>query len=216
MPETRTGPNQLVPTADGGSTTRGDVPDDLKARYVLKDRGDGLGLDYHIDAAAEFPAFQDRGGDLLTARSHPDIVRDMVAVAQHRGWWSIFARGSDAFRQEAFLTGEAVGLHVFGHKAAARDLQVLEGRFDQPTRRQREADALASSVFYAVDRQARGEATWSRTAETVVKARLEDPELQATVLARVHERIAIWAARGWSFGGEPDREPQPRDRDRGR
>jgi hypothetical protein len=214
MAETRTGPNQLAPTADGGSTARGDAPDDLKARYLLKDRSDGLGLDFHADATAEFPAFRDRGEDLLTARSHPDIVRDMVAVAQHRGWTSVLVRGSDNFRREAFMTGQAIGMNVFGYAATARDVDDLEPRYDAPTRRQREIETLATGAFYAVDREARGQATWARTTEAVVKARLEDPELQAAVLDRVHRKIDFWAARGWNFGGEPDRAPQPRDRDR--
>src|SRR5688572_9747663 len=97
-------PDALRPDVRGRSIAKGDVPEALRARYYVDGRG-GAGLGFYVDAKVTAPAFRDRGRQLVAARSDPNAVRDMTAIALHRGWSIVVAQGSASFRREAWLSG---------------------------------------------------------------------------------------------------------------
>src|SRR5258708_6465004 len=136
-PET---PNTLTSTTRGRSDVEGDVPELLRRRYYVDGRG-GAGLGFYADAKIATPAFRDRGRQLTATRSDPNTIRDMTAIAQHRGWTIVMARGSTGFRREAWLAGRTMGIEVRGYRPTERDVQELDRRTDQWTfadsRRQR-------------------------------------------------------------------------------
>ena len=78
------------------------LPPHLRRKYYVVE----------IDAA-EARIYADRGGDYLVAKAGRDrlvtqvasieIVRDLVAIAAHRGWERIELTGSLEFRREAWL-----------------------------------------------------------------------------------------------------------------
>jgi hypothetical protein len=188
------------------STVKGDVPDHLRRRYCLDGRG-GLALGFYADARIKTPAFRDQGGRLTAARSDPNVIRDMTAIARHRGWTAIVVRGDHDFRREAWLAARAFDIAVVGYRPSARDQQDLERRQAERARR------LERDIHRPVDRSGRdaGPTATLRTVETVVRARVSDPAAQGRIIAAARLRIADWLEHGSSRGRDADarRDPGP-------
>jgi hypothetical protein len=115
------------------STGRGDVPEALKRRYFSEDGR--LATAFFAGPGAKVAAFHDHGGKLTTREVNPATIRDMVAIAAHRGWTSIQVRGDDDFRREVWMEARLAGLEVRGYRARERDEQELEARRDGESRR---------------------------------------------------------------------------------
>ncbi|MFD1960161.1 LPD7 domain-containing protein [Novosphingobium panipatense] len=58
---------------------------------------------YFTTAQAKEPAFRDQGRRLVTSSESEEVVRDLVAIARHRGWSNVHLTGSEAFRRAAWL-----------------------------------------------------------------------------------------------------------------
>lgn len=108
------------------SVARGDLPEALKRRYFSED-GRSL-TTYFSGPGAKAPAFRDHGGKLSTHEVEPNTIRDMVAIAAHRGWRTLQVRGDDDFRREVWMEARALRLHVRGYRPRQRDEQELEAR----------------------------------------------------------------------------------------
>lgn len=208
--------NSLAPGVRGRSTIQGDVPERLRRRYYLDGRG-GAGLGFYADANIKAPAFRDKGRQLAAAKSDPNAIRDMTAIAQHRGWTIVVVRGSPSFRREAWLAGRTVGIEVRGYRPTERDVQDLDRRIDRRnaarewSERIRNAEEDRSSVGSDDRERKRHDADGRdqlRVVEAVVRARVVEPAAQERILARARERIAGWLERGARF--EPQRAPERR------
>jgi hypothetical protein len=202
-PET---PNTLTSTTRGRSDVEGDVPEALLRRYYVDGRG-GAGLGFYADAKIATPAFRDRGRQLTAARSDPNIIRDMTTIAQHRGWSIVMARGSTAFRREAWLAGRTMGIEVRGYRPTERDVQELDRRIDrrtvtdsrghQPRERHSQADRTdreRGSVSTNDAAQSR-----LRVVEAVVRSRVVERPAHDRILAAARDRVATWLERGARF-----------------
>lgn len=213
--------DRISPAVRGHSMKRGDVPDNLQRRYYTDERG-GPGTGFYVDARVQQPAFRDRGHELVSDRLDPNVIHDMAAIAQHRGWAIVRVRGSSDFRREAWLAGRTIGLEVQGYRPTERDVQELQRRQaraedrrevraerrdarlhhtqdERPVQRERGADAAAERQLRVVD--------------AVVRARVADPEQRAQIMEAARNRIADWLDRGAQFdiaGGErtPSRDRQ--------
>lgn len=115
------------------STGRGDVPEALKRRYFSEDGR--LATAFFAGPGAKVAAFHDHGGKLTTHDVDPATIRDMVAIAAHRGWSTIQVRGDDDFRREVWMEARLAGLEVRGYRARERDQQELEARREAEARR---------------------------------------------------------------------------------
>lgn len=195
-------PNALSSGVRNRSVAEGDVPEALRHRYYVDGRG-GAGLAFYVDAKVTAPAFRDRGRQLVSGRSDPNAIRDMTAIAQHRGWSIVVVRGERSFRREAWLVGRSQGIEVRGYRPSERDIQELDRRVERrdrlggaPRRRAREAD----------DPGARANL---RVVEAVVRARVAEPSAQQRILASARERVAGWLERGARF--EPLQTGQSRE-----
>lgn len=188
--------NIIAPEGDRRTTTPGDVPEWLRRRYLTESRG-GPGLGFYSDARAEAAAFRDKGRRLTTDRNDPHVVRDLVAIAKHRGWSSISVRGHSEFRREVWLTARAAGLEVRGYRPTERDRQQAD----------RTRERLPVKDATPPDAQAR-----LRIVESVVRARVVEPAEQNRILSAARARVADWLERGATFGREHAAE---RDRRRG-
>lgn len=176
----------LAPTGPSRSRKVGDLPEEIGRRYLTAPEPGGLGL--YVDHLTKTPAFHDCGKRLVAARADPNALRDMAAIARHRGWAQVVITGAPAFRREAWMALRLAGLETRGYRPTARDLQVLERRLE--TRREPPkpppAQDLAARSHLAV-------------AETVLKAKVRDPALRDRALAAARERIARWLARDARF-----------------
>lgn len=199
-PET---PNTL--TSSGGrnhSVVQGDVPEALRRRYYTDGRG-GAGLGFYADATVQKPAFRDEGKRLASGRSDPNSIRDMAAIAQHRGWSIVTARGSAEFRREAWLAGRTLGLEVRGYRPTERDVQELDRRIDRRLAARERSKRDRDDELFRRDPPERerddGARSRLRVVEAVVKNRIEDPSARDRILAAARERVADWLERGATF-----------------
>lgn len=188
--------NQIDSEGRGRSTSKGDVPDPLRRRYYTDERG-GPGLGFYADARIQTAAFRDLGARLVTPRSDPNAIRDMAAVAQHRGWTVVVVHGERDFRREAWLVASALGLEVRGYQPNERDRQELERRQAALARK---AARAAEARPERGDREPRdggaaGRANM-RIIETVVRARVSDGPSQDRILSAARERLASWLEKG--------------------
>lgn len=219
--------NSLAPGVRNRSTAEGDVPETLRRRYYVDGRG-GAGLGFYADATVKAPAFRDGGRRLLCARNDPNAIRDMTAIARHRGWTIVVAQGEASFRREAWLAGRSLGLEVRGYRPTERDIQELDRRIDRRLARE------ARSARSARAEPANGEGTRAsgpesdrdarsrlRAVETVVRARVAERSSQERIIAQARGRIADWLERGAKFAPMPmtrssvlDDQRIPRERQR--
>jgi hypothetical protein len=173
-------PNQIDSEGRGRSMHRGDVPDPMRRRYYLDEKG-GPGLGFYFDARVQTPAFRDLGARLVSGRSDPNIIRDMAGVAQHRGWQAVVVRGERDFRREVWLATMVLGIEARGYQPTERDRQELERRIAQAARR--------------AERGLGGGATL-KVVEAVVRRRVVDRLTQERILHAARDRIASWLERG--------------------
>ena len=188
--------NQIDSEGRGRSTSKGDVPETLKRRYYLDNRG-GPGLGFYADARIQTAAFRDLGARLTSPRSDPNAIRDMAAVAHHRGWTVVVVHGQADFRREAWLTASALGLEVRGYQPSERDRQELERRQAALARK---AARTAGERPERGDREARESSGAGRSnmrvVEAVVRARVGDRPAQDRILSAARERLASWLEQG--------------------
>lgn len=170
-----------------GRAAAGDVPEAVRRRYLTERRGPDA-LAYFVDAQVERPAFRDDGRRLSSDRNDPNVIRDLVAIAKHRGWEEVAVRGQTAFRREVWLAGRREGVEVRGYRPTERDLQDLarHARSPQDTRRAAPVEPM-------------------RAVETVVRSRVVEPAEQSRILALARERLAQWLERGEAARPSRDR-----------
>ena len=103
------------------------LPDEITKRYYC--RKDHLGEEHvYADSKASREIFQASENRLRTKVDDPQCVKMMLDTAAHRGWSSITAKGSDEFRRETWLEGQARGIEVKGYRPNELDLQELKKR----------------------------------------------------------------------------------------
>jgi hypothetical protein len=215
--------NQIDSEGRGLSTNKGDVPDPLRRRYYLDDRG-GPGLGFYADARVQTAAFRDLGARLVTPRSDPNTIRDMAAVAHHRGWIVVVVHGEKDFRREAWLTACALGMEVRGYKPSERDRQELERRTAVLARKAaRAVDERPERADRDVPDSASAGHGNMRIIEAVVRARVGDRPAQDRILTAARERLASWLEQGarvravdvtWSQAQQESHRSRERQRSR--
>jgi hypothetical protein len=187
----------LSPSGAVRSTRAGDIPDALAKRYYVDRRG-GSGLGFYTDARIETASFRDRGRSLVASRTDPKSIRDMAAVARHRGWTTIMVTGAKEFRREAWLAGQASGIEVRGYKPSARDLQDLERRRSRTA--SRDGRGLENSASPGIAKAGQPQAPLSQShlklIEAVINGRVKSPEARERILVNARDRIENWLARG--------------------
>jgi len=96
-----------------------DLPEQILTAYVVKDGK------YH-DKASDALRFQDHGKKLSTPVEDRAVIADMVAIAAAKNWNQIELKGTDTFRQMAWMEAEARGIRTKGYEPTQHDLQQLE------------------------------------------------------------------------------------------
>jgi hypothetical protein len=214
MPDSGAGLTNTVTIAGSSrSKAAGDVPDALRRKYLTESGRFGAGVAFFVDATVVMPSFRDKGGQLVATRSDPSTVRDLIAIAQHRGWSQVVVTGATGFRREAWLDGQAQGLTVRGYQPGDRDLQVLERRRLAQARNRDRAegqDSISPEVRKAPAREPMDVATRLKVVEAVVRNRLNEPIVQDRILARARDRLAHMLERRQSGGPSGRQTAEPR------
>jgi hypothetical protein len=200
--------NQIDPAAPAGSTKPGDVPEQLRRRYFTDGRN-GPGLGFYVDATATAAVFRDHGRRLSTARNDPQVVRDLVAIAAHRGWRTLGVRGHTDFRREVWLAARSAGLDVRGYQPNPRDEQDLARRLERARREPSQPVDNRDAELKGAGPRAR-----MRVVEAIVRNRIVEPSEQDRILTAARHRLAGWLERGARFEALVGRSGPGRHKDR--
>ncbi|WP_374412790.1 LPD7 domain-containing protein [Novosphingobium colocasiae] len=197
----------------------GDIPDALRKRYFSTTSKWSGEPAYFTTAQAKEPAFRDQGRRLITSSESEEVVRDLVAIARHRGWSHVHVTGSETFRRAAWLEASRHGLEVRGYRPNERDLQELDRvRRDasrnsiapavtapasrEPARGHRQADEASrqTSSEQSQVKNARAAQSQLRVIETVVRAALFDnPDAVARVMKVANDKVQTHLQAGRQF-----------------
>lgn len=186
------------------SRRKGDLPDGLEAKYLIEHDRRGRAERFHRDNRSGAPLFQDHGRRLTAREPYPDVVRDMLRIAGHRGWRAIVVSGDPAFRREVWVQAQALELQVQGYRPREIDRQAAERT--KPTRKtaQKDKDHVRART-YAPTRMAQ--------VAVAVRALIKDPAVQARLMERAVARVIHHLDAGRRFHRDAGRA---RNRDRGR
>lgn len=170
--------------ADGAarSRRRGDVPEEILARY-LTDTARGRTLGFYVDARVTRPAFRDRGDRLFADRNDPAAIGAMVAIAHHRGWSTVQVRGDERFRHEVWLQARRHGLEVRGYAPTSRDLELESRAVRRPPPKSRSESPPGPIRPLSAARR-------TAIVEAVVAARMLDPARAQRLLEAARARVA--------------------------
>ncbi len=124
--------DRLSASGSSGAAEFDFLPEHLRRKYYVVE----------VDAA-EAKIYADRDGEYLIAKAGRDhlvtlvanveIVRDLVAIAAHRGWERIELTGSLEFRREAWLAASIRGIEAKGYEPSELDraaLAKMQGQFE--------------------------------------------------------------------------------------
>jgi hypothetical protein len=77
------------------------------------------------DKATDALRFEDHGKKLSTPVEDRRVIADMIAVAGAKNWGTLELKGTETFRQIAWLEAESQGMQTTGYKPNERDLEQL-------------------------------------------------------------------------------------------
>lgn len=105
-------------------------PAALRRKYyvVAEKQGKEDAARFYADERGEYLAFKLAEDRLTTRLTAPEVIRDMIAVAEHRQWTTLHVRGSVEFRREAWLEASARDITVKGYEPTALDREALARR----------------------------------------------------------------------------------------
>ncbi len=104
------------------------MPERLRRKYYVAEAGAGDEARVYADPRGEYLAFKVSAERLATRLEDAGVIRDMVSIAQHRGWTEVQVRGSVAFRRTAWLEASVRGLAVRGYEPDPVDRAALSFR----------------------------------------------------------------------------------------
>jgi hypothetical protein len=161
------------------SREKGEVPASLLDRYLIERDRQGRPERFYRDHRAFDPMFKDEGRRLVTRQTYPDAVADMMTIARHRGWTQVRVAGDEAFRREAWLQGQKLGLEVSGYKPRERDRQAAGDRVPpaRPSHVHRDGQPLDRRLDDRLSRAA-----------VVVRQLIPDPRAQVRLLEQAYSR----------------------------
>lgn len=188
------------------SRRKGDLPEGLEARYLVEHDRRGRAERFHRDNRGQDALFRDHGRCLTAREPYPDVVRDMLRIADHRGWREIVVSGDLAFRREAWAQAQALGLQVRGYHPRGIDHQAA-GRETPPGKTARKDEDRVRAEAHAPTRMAQ--------VAIAVRALVRDPAAQARLMQRAVARVVRHLDAGRRFEREAS-QAQARRRDRER
>lgn len=104
------------------------MPERLRRKYYVAEADVGDEAKIYADQKGEYLAFKVSAERVATRLEDAAVIRDMVSVAQHRGWTEVEVRGSVEFRRTAWLEASVRGLAVRGHEPDPVDRAALAFR----------------------------------------------------------------------------------------
>lgn len=94
------------------------LPDSVKGEYTVKDGK-------FRDRDTQSLRFEDHGKKLSTPVEDRKVIADMVEVAKAKNWGTLELKGTDTFKQIAWIEASARGMETKGYKPNERDMEEL-------------------------------------------------------------------------------------------
>jgi hypothetical protein len=110
------------------------MPERLRRKYYVAEARVGDEAKVYADPRGEYLAFKVSAERMATRIEDAGLIRDMILVAQHRGWQEVELRGSEEFRRTAWLEASARGFAVRGFEPDPVDRAALAFRAKPNTR----------------------------------------------------------------------------------
>lgn len=96
-----------------------ELPEAVRGAYKVLDGK------YH-DRDSNALRFEDHGKRLSTPVEDRAVIADMISVAAAKNWGQLELKGTDTFKQLAWLEAESRGIQTKGYKPNERDLEQLD------------------------------------------------------------------------------------------
>ncbi|WP_156446415.1 MULTISPECIES: LPD7 domain-containing protein [Hyphomicrobiales] len=126
--ERQSGQAEFDLAGTAGRQPESGMPERLRRKYYVAEVGSGDEAKVYADSKGEYLAFKVSTDRMATRLEDANVVRDMVSVAQHRGWKEVELRGSEEFRRTAWLEASVRGLSVRGYEPDPVDRAALAFR----------------------------------------------------------------------------------------
>lgn len=104
------------------------MPERLRRKYYVAEAGAADEVKVYADPKGEYLAFKVSAERMATRLEDAGVIRDMMSIAQHRGWAEVEVRGSAEFRRTAWLEASVRGLSVRGYEPDPVDRAALSFR----------------------------------------------------------------------------------------
>ena len=104
------------------------MPERLRRKYYIAEVASGDEAKVYADPRGEYLAFKASTDRMATRLEDAGVVRDMITVAQHRGWKEVELRGSEEFRRTAWIEASVCGLAARGYEPDPVDRAALSFR----------------------------------------------------------------------------------------
>lgn len=157
------------------SRRKGDLPEGLEAKYLVEHDRKGRAERFHRDNRGQEALFRDHGRRLTAREPYPDVVKDMLRIADHRGWREIVVSGEQAFRREVWVQAQALDLQVRGYRPREIDRQAAERKTPRKSEDRIRAETQASTRMAQV--------------AVAVRTLVKDPAVQARLMQRAVARV---------------------------
>jgi len=157
------------------SRRKGDLPEGLEAKYLVEHDRKGRAERFHRDNRGPEALFRDHGRRLTAREPYPDVVKDMLRIADHRGWREIVVSGDQAFRREVWVQAQVLDLQVRGYRPREIDRQAAERKTPRKNEDRIRAETQASTRMAQV--------------AVAVRTLIKDPAVQARLMQRAAARV---------------------------
>jgi hypothetical protein len=132
--ESRSGQSEFDLGRAGDHPAGAGMPERLRRKYYVAEARVGDEAKVYADPRGEYLAFKVSADRMATRLEDAGLIRDMISVAQHRGWQEVEIRGSEEFRRTAWLEASLRGLAVRGFEPDPVDRAALAFRAKPDTR----------------------------------------------------------------------------------
>lgn len=127
------------------------LPDSVKNNYVAIPKNRFLQdekINYYdkSDADKVNIAFEDRKNGLHTSRQDERTIKAMMDLAESKGWTAIKLKGTEEFKQKAWIEASLRGIETKGYEPTEKDKAELINRQEARTVNQVEATAIKEPV----------------------------------------------------------------------
>jgi len=189
------------------------LPPHLRRKYYVIEV-DGTEAKIYADRSGEYLVAKAGRDRLVTQVGSIEIVRDLVAIAAHRGWERVELTGSAEFRREAWLAASLRGIEAKGYEPTELDRAALQKGFERgdkapvfardsmtarPAQKQRSSSELTGRDRAIGDNDRNARSHLAVIERVVLAAFPKDPEARRRVLEAARERMAHHRRRGARF-----------------